>query len=210
MTISAVVPAFNEERTIGSVLALLAQSDTLDEIIVVDDGSNDATATLAQQRGVRVICQRNCGKAAAMRAGASAARSTHVLFVDADLVGLRLAHLELLIAPVRTGSAGMTIGLRDRGSFWNLLMQTILPKIGGERVISRRDFLELSKHAKGFGIESAMNRYCKKNAIPVALVPLNGVSHTLKEKKYGLVQGFVARCRMIGEIVIAEIKILFT
>lgn len=209
IAISVVIPAYNEEKTIGTILALLAQSDTLDEIIVVDDGSKDGTAACAQKYGARVISQDNLGKASAMRAGALAALSAHVLFMDGDLIGFQSHHLDALIAPLRLGTASMTIGLRDRGPFWNMLMRTILPKIGGERVISRHDFLTLSKNVKGFEIESAMNHYCKKNRLSVALVPLDGVTHTLKEKKYGFVKGFIARIRMIGEVIGAEIQRLF-
>lgn len=206
MIITAVVPAYNEKTTIAGVLRVLKRSRLLSETIVVDDGSTDGTARIAKSEGARVVKQKNGGKASAMHAGAINARGEYLLFCDADLVGLQPEHVSLLVDPVRAGGAAMTIGLRDHGPFWNLLMRTVLPKIGGERCIAKKDFLAASEGASGFGIESALNFYCKKNGRPVALVALPGVRHTIKEKKYGIARGIAARIAMIGEVVWAEVK----
>lgn len=203
MTVSAIIPAYNEAKTIGGVVQALAASGMLVEIIVVDDGSSDATADIAEAYGARVIRMKNSGKASAMRAGAEAARSPYLLFCDADLVGFTASHVAKIIEPIRAGAA-MTIGLRDRGPFWNMLMKTIFPKIGGERCIAKKDFRAASEGVAGFGIESALNAYCRKKGLLVALVLLPGVRHTLKETKYGLLPGFTARCKMIAEVIRAE------
>ncbi len=87
--ISVVVPAYNSAKTIEPCLAALrAQTTPHDnyEIIVVDDGSTDATAQLAQAQGVRVIRQPNGGAAAARNTGAHHANGGIVIFVDADSV----------------------------------------------------------------------------------------------------------------------------
>lgn len=204
--VSAIVPAFNEEKTIDAVLSVLVRSHDIDEVIVVDDGSTDRTAERARAAGARVLRQDNQGKSAAMRAGSRAALSPTILFVDADLTGLNEQHVSRLIEPVLRGSARMAIGLRDRGPFWNWCMATILPKIGGERAVSRRDFFEMARDAEGFGIESAMNAYCRKRRLSVSLVPLSGVMHTLKEKKYGIVRGLIVRFKMIYDVIRAEAK----
>lgn len=208
MTVTAIIPAYNEEKTIGGVIQALAASGILAEIIVVDDGSSDATANIAETYSARVIRMKNGGKAAAMRAGAEAARSSHLLFCDADLVGFTASHVAKIIEPIQAGAA-MTIGLRDRGPFWNICMKTILPKIGGERCIAHKDFSAASAGVAGFGIESALNAYCRKRGLPVALVLLPGVRHTLKETKYGLLRGFIARCKMIAEVIRAEAAYFF-
>ncbi len=87
--ISIVVPAYNSAETLGQCLdALLNQTPGRHrcEIIVVDDGSTDATAQVAQARNVRVIRQANCGAGAARNTGAQHARGEIVMFVDADSV----------------------------------------------------------------------------------------------------------------------------
>ncbi len=85
--ISVVIPAYNNEKTLGACLdALLAQATQDCEIIVVDDGSRDATRAVAQARNVRVLAQENCGAAAARNLGAQNARGDLVLFIDGDCV----------------------------------------------------------------------------------------------------------------------------
>jgi glycosyltransferase involved in cell wall biosynthesis len=91
-TLSVVIPAYNEAAFIGTLLERiqavdLAPLEVTPELIVVDDGSADDTAVIAERHaGVRVIRQRpNAGKGAAVRAGIAAATGSHVLIQDADL-----------------------------------------------------------------------------------------------------------------------------
>jgi cellulose synthase/poly-beta-1,6-N-acetylglucosamine synthase-like glycosyltransferase len=87
--ISVVVPAYNNQKMIGPCLdALLAQTAPrgTHEIVVVDDGSTDATARVAEERDVRVIRQPNRGPGAARNTGAQHAGGEIIIFVDADSV----------------------------------------------------------------------------------------------------------------------------
>lgn len=87
MRVCALIAAFNEESTIGSVLA--GARPFVQEIVVVDDGSLDRTAALAEEAGAQVLRHReNQGKGTAVRTGlAHILRGdfTHVLFMDGDL-----------------------------------------------------------------------------------------------------------------------------
>ena len=83
--ISVVVPAFRAARTLGETLAsILAQTLAPAELLVVDDGSPDATAAVAAAAGVRVLRQDNQGVAAATNAGIAAAAHDLVALCDAD------------------------------------------------------------------------------------------------------------------------------
>lgn len=209
--IAAIVPAYNEEKNIQTVLRVLLQTRELSEIIVIDDGSTDRTGEVARLEGVRVIRQENRGKASAMATGANNTSADILFFSDADLLGLTPRHIMDVIAPVRDGSAGMTVGIRDRGPIGMWMMEHLLPIIGGERAIARDTFLRMTEGTTSlrFGIETIMNAYCKKNRIPVRLVRMKGVGHIIKEMRYGLLHGFIARMRMIGQILKAELFILF-
>jgi glycosyltransferase involved in cell wall biosynthesis len=83
--IAAVIPAYRAERTIADVVAGVRAAG-IGEVIVVDDGSRDATAALAERAGARVLRhQRNRGKGAALWTGFAAARAAQsVLTLDAD------------------------------------------------------------------------------------------------------------------------------
>ena len=87
--VTVVVPAYNEERAIASqienVRAVMERSARPWELIVVDDGSTDATASQAEQTGARLIRQgRNRGYGAALKAGIAAAQHELIVITDAD------------------------------------------------------------------------------------------------------------------------------
>ncbi len=84
---SVIVPAYNAADTLGACLqALSAQTVPRErfEVIVVDDGSTDETAAIAEGAGARVVRIPHAGPAAARNAGAQAARAPILLFTDAD------------------------------------------------------------------------------------------------------------------------------
>ncbi len=88
--ISVIIPARNEERTLPLLLASLAAQDRkADEVIVVDDGSEDATAEVASRQGARVLAagpkpEDWMGKSWACWQGAQAAAGDTLVFLDAD------------------------------------------------------------------------------------------------------------------------------
>jgi glycosyltransferase involved in cell wall biosynthesis len=85
MDISVVIPAYNAARYLGDALAsVAAQTRAPVEVIVVDDGSTDATAEIAAAAGARVIRQANGGASAARNAGVAIAHSPWIAFLDAD------------------------------------------------------------------------------------------------------------------------------
>lgn len=85
--ISVIIPAFNEAKNIARCLDSLSRQEgkrSECEIIVVDDGSTDATREIARGRRVRLLEQANAGAAAARNRGAQSAQGEIVLFIDAD------------------------------------------------------------------------------------------------------------------------------
>ena len=88
-TLSIIIPAYNEEKAVGVVLRdlveMLAATDMAYEIIVVDDGSTDQTAPVAESSGARVVRHsRNRGYGAALKSGIRAARYERIVICDAD------------------------------------------------------------------------------------------------------------------------------
>jgi rSAM/selenodomain-associated transferase 2 len=82
-SVSIIIPALNEERSIGAALDAAARVRGAVEVIVVDGGSADGTAAVARERGARVLTAAR-GRGAQMRAGALAARGGALWFVHAD------------------------------------------------------------------------------------------------------------------------------
>src|SRR2546430_10611415 len=109
--IDAVVPARNEAATVATVVEACRRCSAVREVIVVDDGSIDDTAERAAAAGAKVIHRgddaRPAGgsKAHAMEAGVAASDAAALLFVDADLLGLRSNHLDQVCRPFLDGTA---------------------------------------------------------------------------------------------------------
>ncbi len=86
--VSVIVPVFNSEKFMeDSLEALLKQTYTNLEFIVVDDGSTDSTVEIVKKfesRGVKLVCQQNAGAAVARNAGLAHAVGQYIQFMDAD------------------------------------------------------------------------------------------------------------------------------
>jgi hypothetical protein len=114
---SIIVPAYNAVRTLPHTMATLQSQSFRDyEIILVDDGSTDATAQMARhyasQPGVRLVTQANRGLAGARNSGIHAAQGEFIGFCDAD----DLWHTDKLAAHVAHLEADPQIGLSFSGS----------------------------------------------------------------------------------------------
>lgn len=202
MKVAAIIPAYNEEQTIGSVVEVVRRVPEVNEVIVVSDGSTDATARNAAQAGARVIeLPENVGKGGALTAGIAATDAEVLLFLDADLVGLREDHVYSLINPVLQGEAQAVIGILDRGRLATDLAQKFAPRLSGQRCL-RRELLDGLHHLEmtRFGAEVALNRHLRAQGVEEKTVVLEDLTHVMKEEKRGLVRGMASRMKMYWEI----------
>lgn len=199
----AIIPAYNEEATIASVIAAAKVVPLIDDVIVVSDGSIDKTAQIAKTAGAHVIeLETNVGKGGAMKAGIDCADAEIYLFLDADLVGLTPAHIEALLEPVLNDRADMTVGLFAGGRVATDLAQVVAPYLSGQRAVKRSVLagipdLEVTR----FGVEMALTRSIQRNRLRVEDVILPNVTHRMKEEKLGLLRGFLARLREYWDII---------
>jgi len=206
MEVAAVIPAFNEETTIGEVVSTLLTVPEISEAIVVSDGSEDETANRARAAGATVIEHReNLGKAAAMKSGFGATTAPVILFVDADLIGLQPSHIRSLLWPVLHDTADMTVGIFGDGRVATDLAQIVAPYLSGQRAVKRHILEEMFREEPDagrarFGIEVALTRHVKHRGHRVEEVLLEEMSHRMKEEKLGLVKGAAARIKMYYEI----------
>ena len=124
LDVSVVIPAYNREAIIGrAVLSALSQRPHGPaEVIVVDDGSTDATGDVAERLGARVIRQENKGEGGARNAGVAAATSTWLAFLDSDdewlpqhlsVLGPHLDDNVLVCSAARCVPSGLLAGIAD-------------------------------------------------------------------------------------------------
>lgn len=110
--VTVIVPALNEEETIGAVLADVRAY--ADELVVVDGNSGDRTREIAREMGVRVVTDNGRGKGAAIRQGLSLASNPIVVFIDAD-GSHEPSDIPSMVAPIRDDLADIVIGSRMTG-----------------------------------------------------------------------------------------------
>ncbi len=203
MEVAAIIPAYNEEKTVGAVIGTLQQSPDVKRIIVVSDGSEDDTVKAAMKyKGVEVIdLLDNRGKGGAIKAGLDRCSSEVILILDADLIGLSRDHVRALLEPVLEGRALMAVGLFEKGRMATDFAQKMAPFLSGQRAM-KRDLLEniSDLDLSRFGIEVALHKYVEDNEIEAEVVQLPDLSHVMKEEKLGFWKGVLARGKMYWEI----------
>lgn len=211
MSVAAIVPAYNEERTVGSVLKTIIESGLCDEIILVSDGSTDNTSQVGRSLGIKVIdIKENKGKFSAILEGYKCTKSEIILMLDADLVGLKKEHIEKLIEPVKKMEADMSIGIFKNGRGATDLAQKITPFLSGQRALKRGVMEKLITYpADNYGLEMALTILSKKEGFKVKMVDLYDLTHVMKEEKRGFFKGSFARLKMYYDILRVFIKLRF-
>lgn len=214
MRVAAIVPVYNEERTVQGVLDALVSSKRINEIIVIDGGSTDNTpvilAKFKNHKNPKVkllrILEPN-GKGNAVRDASEGLKCDIVMLFDADLIGLRTDHIDRLLDPVAKDGAAMSIGLRDKQSAIGNMIMPYFPLTGGERAFRAEVFMSIRKSPLilGWGLESVMNDYCKKKKLKVAKVFMDGMDHIgVQAKKYGL----MAFLKEIYDVILTKAKLV--
>jgi len=202
MDIGVVVPAFNEEERLPSVLSVVTACPFVRQVIVVDDGSQDNTARVAEQFGVRVIrLAYNRGKAGAVWVGLQEIRQPVVVLLDADLKGLYPDHVDALARPIALDSVDMTLGIFKGGGIWTDLSHRLPPWVTGQRALPLERVHQLPDFSDlGYGLEATLSKFASEHHWRVKTVMLQGVSHVMKEEKLGFRRALTARAGMYWEV----------
>lgn len=204
MKVSVVIPAYNEQGRVGKVVKAAVECDIVDEVVVVDDGSEDATAEEARRAGARVIVSpKNLGKGSALKIGISSTDADIYVLLDADLINFNCEHIHALVDPLlKDPKVGMTLGRFRSGRLATDLSQVIAPNISGQRAL-RRELARKIPDVRGYGyaIEIFLNDFARHNGYRIKYVDIIGASHVMKEEKIGLIAGFIYRLKMYYDIV---------
>ncbi len=202
-SVTVVIPAYNEGKTIGEVIKVAKNVNLIDRIIVVSDGSTDDTVDVAKKHNVEILeLENNIGKGGALSRGVDATHSEIILFLDADLIGLNERHIIDLLMPVIEQEVDMAIGVFSNGRLTTDLAQRVAPYLSGQRAIKRYVFESIPNiDITRYGVEIALTKYVMNNKIKTKEVPLENLTHVMKEEKLGVVKGFATRLKMYWDIV---------
>jgi glycosyltransferase involved in cell wall biosynthesis len=217
MSLTFLIPVYNERATIEAILRQVESVNLADEIIVVDDASTDGTRELLQQLipalpGARLLLhERNRGKGAAIRTGLGLVTSDLVLIQDADLE-YDPREVPNLLRPIQDGKADVVYGSRFLGAprrttmFWhmvanklltlmtNLLYNSILSDMETGYKLFRRELIQsIPIRSNRFDFEPEITAKLLKRHARIFEVPISFNPREYSEgKKIGLADAFAA------------------
>lgn len=215
--IAVVMPALNEERAIGQVLQAIPR--WVDDVVVVDNGSTDRTASIAQEHGARVVPESRRGYGRACLTGIAAlSQPDIVVFLDADFSD-HPDEMDRLVDPILRHEAELVIGSRIRGNcargaltpqarFGNWLSCLLIrlfwrvsyTDLGPFRAIRSAPLRRLHMQDQDFGWTVEMQVKAASAAIPSLEVPVSYRRRIGVSKISGTVRG----------VILAGSKILYT
>jgi glycosyltransferase involved in cell wall biosynthesis len=217
--ISVIIPALNEEESIGQVLNDIP-GEIVEEVIVVDNGSSDNTVTVSKSLGANVILEPLKGYGAACLRGISILKQDTdiVVFLDADYSDYP-QDLHTVVKPIINDNADIVIGSRMSGArekgallpqaiFGNKLATFLIrlfwgfkyTDLGPFRAIKYRDLLALNMMDKNFGWTVEMQIKALKKGLRIVEVPVRYRKRIGKSKITGTFSGTVR----------AGVKIIYT
>ena len=208
--ISIIIPAINEEESIGLVLNDIPK-DIAREIIVVDNGSHDNTANVAENLGAKVMLEPLRGYSSACLRGISVLKKDTdiVVFLDGDYSDYP-QDMHTILKPILAGNAEMVIGsrmlgVREKGAllpqalFGNKLAAFLIrlfwgfryTDLGPFRAITYKVLLSLNMADKNFGWTVEMQIKALKKGLRIVEVPVRYRRRIGKSKTTGTFSGTV-------------------
>lgn len=217
MKVVALVPAYNEEKNILETLSAVEKINSIQKIVVINDGSTDRTSKLITENGKTTLLNlsQNMGKGAALNLGIRSSTADIYLLLDADLGHTAIYGAELL-NPVLNGEAQMTIARFNRGeqnltdskmgfgiakafACWgvrSLTGQSVTSPLSGQRAINAEVLHTLGPFFSGFSVEIGLTVGALHHGYTVLEVPL-----PMKHRGYGRgIKGIKHRGRQLIHI----------
>jgi len=187
-TLTAIVCAYNEEENIRSILFSLSTISLINELIVVNDGSQDKTREIIKSLKAIIDFKdihyaKNMGKGYALAKGVEISQSEFLVFIDADLKNLTYNHIQQLVKPVFDNKVDMVLGqATDTRINHNINPFKVF---SGQRALKKKDIIPVLDRIKPsrFGVETIINLHYKATNKSIRYVNLYHLKHPTKFDK---------------------------
>jgi glycosyltransferase involved in cell wall biosynthesis len=189
--VSVIIPAYNEEETVATVVEVVKNVSFVDEIIVVNDGSSDNTESEAVKAGAQVINhETNKGKGQALYTGYMEAECDIIAFIDADIHNLTSKKVEAMIKPILDGKTDITKTkfARASGRVTELTAKPLLnfffPEISFEQPLSgqfaaRKEVLKRINFEKDYGVDVGIVIDADVLGISITEIDIGTIEHDM-------------------------------
>ncbi len=189
--VAVILPAFNEAENIKDVIDVIKKVSYVDEIIVVDDGSTDDTAKIAQEAGATVIShEKNKGKGEAIKTGYNFTDADIIAFIDADISNLTSNKVNAMIKPILEGKTEITKTrfARASGRVTELTAKPLLnfffPEISFEQPLSgqfaaKKSALKKINFEPDYGVDVGIVLDADVHGISITEVDIGEIEHDM-------------------------------
>ena len=220
--VSVIIPAYNEEETVAQVIKVVKSVSVVDEIIVVNDGSEDETEKEALKAGASVINHKtNKGKGEALYTGYMNAECDIIVFIDADIYNLTSSKVEAMIRPILEGKTDITKTkfARESGRVTELTAKPLLnfffPEISFEQPLSgqfaaRKSVLKRINFEKDYGVDVGIVIDADVLGISINEVDIGAIEHDMSSLSdlnlmaNEVVRTIISRANKYGRVIMID------
>ncbi len=198
--ISVIIPALNEEKTIGQVVQLANKSPNVTEVIVVDDKSLDNTVNEARNAGATVMTSTKLGKGASMKDGALYSKNSILVFLDADIITYPDNIIQLLTEPIINNGADFVKSYfsRQAGRVTELVAKPLLSILHPDfptfwqplsgMIAGKKHFFEKIRFEEGYGVDIGI------------LIDMHNMGARIKEVSIGHIENKMQPLEQLGKM----------
>jgi glucosyl-3-phosphoglycerate synthase len=207
--ITVVIPALNEEKTVGKVVRLAKESAHVTEVVVVDDKSMDNTVEEARKEGAVIITSTKLGKGTSMKDGVSVAKNEIIAFLDADIVTYPENVIELLTKPLLTDEADFVKSFftRQAGRVTQLVAKPLLTILNptfpqfqqplSGMIAGKKEFFGRCEFEEGYGVDIGILMDMHNMGARIKEVNIGNIENKMQQlEQLGKMSGEVARVIM--------------